>query len=141
MRKGVLNRRFFVSFDNMNFHCTMRDQRRHNHSHQNNCTAGYICAMECCGEAECDCGSLSADSIDRKAALNLSFCDLDLSVQECEDYFADVSVYMVSTVLSRYFRGSMERQKSSNGSKKYQKPDPPLATMTAKRGQSEIFTM
>ena len=82
MRKVVLNRRFFVSFDNMNLHCATRDQRRHNHSHQNNYTAGCICAMECCGEAECDCGPLSADSIDRKAALNLSFCDLDLSVQE-----------------------------------------------------------
>ena len=30
MREVVVNRRFFVSIDNMNFHCATRDQRRHN---------------------------------------------------------------------------------------------------------------
>ena len=48
---------------------------------------------------------------------------------------------MVATVLDRYFHESMGRQKNSDGSAKYRKPDPPLATVTAKRGQSEIYTM
>lgn len=39
------HRRFFVSFDNMNFIRNVRDQRTHNHSHQVNYTAGFAGVM------------------------------------------------------------------------------------------------
>ena len=97
--------------------------------------------MEFCGETKCDCGPLPADSIDRKAALELSFWDLDLSGQECGDYFAGASVYMVTTVLDRYFHKSMGRQRNGDGSAKYRMPDPSLSTVTVKRGRSEIYPM
>ena len=40
LRKEIRHRRFFVSFDNMNFFRNVRDQRMHNHAHQVNYPRG-----------------------------------------------------------------------------------------------------
>lgn len=42
----VCNKRFFISYDNMNFHEKVQDQRIHNKSHQVAYTAGYIFFMK-----------------------------------------------------------------------------------------------
>ena len=87
LREEIRHRRFFVSFDNMNFFRNVRDQRMHNHAHQVNYTAGFVCVMERCGERLCECGSLPAESIDREAALAVTFKDFDLSDKMTDRYF------------------------------------------------------
>lgn len=83
----IRHRRSFVSFDNMNFFHNVRDQRMHNHAHQINYTVGFVCIMKFCKKQQCECGSLPADSIDRKAALALSFEVFDLSDDKTDWYF------------------------------------------------------
>ena len=60
LSEEIRHRRFFVSFDNMNFFRNVRDQRVHNHAHQVNYTAGFVCVLECCAKRQCECGSLPA---------------------------------------------------------------------------------
>lgn len=45
LQEKVWHKRFFVSYDNMNFYYKHRDQHVHNKPHQVAYTAGYICFM------------------------------------------------------------------------------------------------
>ena len=91
----------------------------HNHAHQVNYTAGFVCAMECCGERQCECGSLPAESIDRKAALAVGFKDFDLSDDTTNRYFEKVAAYLIGTALGQYFKKSMAQKRNSDGGAKY----------------------
>ena len=71
---------------------------------QVNYTAGYVCIMECCGKQQCECRSLAAESIDRKAALALRFWDFDLVDDKTDYYFQEAAAHLIGTVLSRHFK-------------------------------------
>lgn len=131
LRKEIQHRRFFVSFDNMNFFQNVRDQRMHNHARQVNYTAGYVCIMECCGKQQCECGSLAAESIDRKAALALSFRDFDLADDRTDHYFQEAAAYLIGTALSRHFKKPAAQAIDRA----------PLSEIKAKPGRTKIFCM
>ena len=118
LREEILQRRFFVSFDNMNFFRNVRGQCMHNHSHQVNYTAGFVCIMKCCEEKQCECGSLPVRGIDRKEALAMGFKDFDLSDDKTERYFQEAAEFPIGTTLGRCFKGSMAQKRNTSGSAK-----------------------
>ena len=125
----------------MNFFRNVRDQRIHNHAHQVNYTAGFVCVMECCAERQCECGSLPAESIDREAALAVGFRDFDLSDGMTDQYFQEAAAYLFGTALGRYFKESMAQKRNSDGSAKYKVDRAPLSEIKARQRRSQIYCM
>ena len=90
----------------MNFFQNVRDQHMHNHARKVNYTAGYVCIMECYGKQQYECGSLAAESMDRKVASVLSFRDFDLRLADdkTNHYLQEAAAHLIGTVLSRHFK-------------------------------------
>ncbi len=118
MKEKVLTRRFFISYDNINFYEHVRDARIFNQGAQINYTTGYICFLGLSEQYEnghpSDCTwqnqYLSSSLIDRTAVNALHADDFHLSSADIRHKGKAVR-YMVSGVLGRYFAKAMRKQK------------------------------
>lgn len=115
---------FFISYDNMNFYEKVQDQRLHNKAHQVAYTAGYVFFMK-------GAGYLNANSINHAAIRDLKSADFLLDLAGNNHRQAS-SRYMLSQVLSRYYKKQLSAQKKDVGGKflpKYWKWRMPLKEM------------
>lgn len=145
-------RRFFVSFDNMNFYRAVWDQCQYNHDHQVNYTAGYVCLMDCgkvecsANDAECKCGPLSANSINYSAAKDLSYTDIDLDTPDMQYYVTAAFRTAIGEGWIRYFRKSMRMQRKTPkngtpGGALCHVDTPPMEVVRARSRRAEILIM
>lgn len=90
----VHNKRFLISYDNVNFYEKVQDQRVHNKAHQVAYTTGYICFMK--GEEY-----LNANTITHNTIRDLKSVDFLLDLAG-NSHRQTSTRYILSQVLSRY---------------------------------------
>ena len=113
LQEKAWNRRFFISFDSMNFYERRRDQRLANKGHQVAYTAGYICIMRSEHDDIIDgCWAeryLSGTSIDHIAVNELVVEDFLLDAKDLK-HRALPSQYVLSNILTTCFPKSLKHQ-------------------------------
>ncbi len=107
LQKKAWERRFFLSFDNINFYEHRRDQRLYNIGHQFVYIAGHICFMHSNGDNHVD-GNweqryLNADYIDYSVVNKLVVEDFLLDSNDLEHCSRSVR-YILSNILNTYFQ-------------------------------------
>lgn len=94
-------RPWIISYDNMNYKASVKNQLLHKTDHMQNDTAGYI-YFPCFEEDPIPKYHLREDSVDRLAALTLNQADLTLTKQDI-NYYRVVAKAIIFDVLDKYF--------------------------------------
>lgn len=115
LQEKATKKRFFISYDNMNFYEKARDQRLHNRGALLSYTTGYVCFMNT-PESSTNSDNnwyeryLNADQVDREAVNDVKSDDLKLNSIALNHRSATIR-HIASEVLSRYFGQAMQKEK------------------------------
>ncbi|MCJ1346581.1 hypothetical protein MMC31_004799 [Peltigera leucophlebia] len=148
LKKKAWERRFFLSFDNMNFYEYRQDQRLHNKGYQVAYTAGYVCFMRSKGDHEID-GNwqqtyLDASQIDYSAVNKLVADDFLLGENDLEHRSHSVR-YILSNILGNYFAQALNKQKIRHRDgrclPKYMKWQAPLREVQCQIEKADIIPL
>lgn len=119
LQEKAINKRVFISYDNMKFYEKARNQRLHNRAAFISYTAGYVCFMNTPGSSDNSDNNwygryLRPDQIDREA-VNF-FTNEDLVLDTVAICHCSVAVrYTISEVLSQYFSQATIKEKIMQG--------------------------
>lgn len=148
LQEKAWTRRFFVSYDNMNFHYKRRDQRVHNKSQQVAYTAGYICFMRSDSGNNVDANweqmYLDSDQVDHSAVESLVAEDFLLRKEDLQHQTESVR-HTLSDILAAYFPVSLFQQKicGPDGRQQplYQKFEAPLQEVRCSMEKADLLPL
>ena len=147
LKEKAWERRFFLSYNNMNFYEHRRDQRLANKGHQVPYTAGYVCFMRSEHDSVID-GNwveryLSSNSIDHSAVNTLVVEDFLLNQEDLEHRSLSAR-YVLSKTLAIYFPKSLNQQKiQQNGHllQKYTRKSAPLSEIQCRIEKTDLIPL
>lgn len=137
LRERAQNERFLLSFDNLNFYRSKRDQTSMNRAHIVNYTAGYVTFM---GNRP----HIARDSVDHKAVNQLTFDDLRLS-SEAVRCHREAARALACRLLKKYLPTAFHAQRTRDGTgkqvAKYSAWEPPLKTQKCPLQRADILPL
>lgn len=145
-KRRILEERFFISYDNMNFYEHIRDQRLHNKGHQVNYTAGYLCFMPTDNsnpETSWEDRYLDANQVNYNAVNDLTMEDFVLGPEVIKHCARSVQ-YILSNIFARHFPRSLFKQKvMRNGHlvSKYLQRTAPLDNIQCRMEKADIIPL